>query len=222
MGVIKEALLLISEGATAREISDAVLNRDVVEISYKGNGATGVRVIEPVSFGINHSNNKVIRAWQRSGPSQSFDSGNSKPEDPLTNVPGYRMFNVSKIGQFSTTGEKYRTDKTFLRRNRPKHNKYLGREDADMKTVFASVPVDKNINAEFIFDEVKEMITTKYKLSSEKMNKLLNFSFSDFVKRSVPNISHFERFTGKTAKVNLMVNIMLKIIGIKKKKNTKK
>lgn len=216
MGIIKEAILLL-EGATAREIADAVLSRDVVEITYNGNSSTGTRVIEPVSFGINYSNNRVLRAWQRSGNSRSYDSGKSKPNDPLTDVPGYRMFNVSKIGQFRATGEKYRTDKTFLRLNRPKHNKYLGREDADMKTVFASVPVDKNISVEYIFDEVKSMVEKKYRIPSAKANKFRNFSFSDFVKRSVPNLSDFERFTGRKAKVNLMVNILLKVAGVKKK-----
>ena len=89
---------LILEIASVDSVTDSIKNRQVVSIYYTGDepGGKGLRVIEPVGFGLSKRNNPVIRAWQRLGVSDSPD-----------NIPGWRMFRLDRIKTFTVLDERF-------------------------------------------------------------------------------------------------------------------
>jgi predicted DNA-binding transcriptional regulator YafY len=70
------------------KIIGAITNKNVCRIYYEGDTTIvkGLRVIEPVGFGLSKRNNPVIRAWQRLGVSDTSD-----------NIPGWRLFRLDRI-----------------------------------------------------------------------------------------------------------------------------
>ena len=97
---------LILEVASKDQIFDAIKNRKVCVIYYNGDepGGLGLRVIEPVAFGLSKKGNSVLRAWDNEGSSHTAYKG----EQPL---PGWRLFRVDKILSFKPTGENFESSK---------------------------------------------------------------------------------------------------------------
>ncbi len=95
---------LILEVASREQISDAIKNRRVCAIYYDGDepGGRGLRVIEPVAFGLTKKGNPVVRAWDREGASHTAYLG----EKPL---PSWRFFRVDKMQFIRPTQETFDT-----------------------------------------------------------------------------------------------------------------
>jgi len=95
---------LILEVASREQISDAIKNRRVCAIYYDGDepGGRGLRVIEPVAFGLTKKGNPVVRAWDREGASHTAYLG-KKP------LPGWRFFRVDKMQFIRPTQETFDT-----------------------------------------------------------------------------------------------------------------
>jgi predicted DNA-binding transcriptional regulator YafY len=95
---------LILEVASREQISDAIKNRRVCAIYYDGDepGGRGLRVIEPVAFGLTKKGNPVVRAWDREGASHTSYLG-KKP------LPGWRFFRVDKMQFIRPTQETFDT-----------------------------------------------------------------------------------------------------------------
>ncbi len=95
---------LILEVASREQISDAIKNRRVCAIYYDGDepGGRGLRVIEPVAFGLTKKGNPVVRAWDREGASHTAYLG----EKPL---PSWRFFRVDKMQFIRLTQETFDT-----------------------------------------------------------------------------------------------------------------
>lgn len=95
---------LILEVASRDQVSDAIKNRRVCAIYYNGDepGGKGLRVIEPVAFGLSKKGNAVLRAWDREGASHTAYKG----EKPL---PGWRLFRLDKMDFIRPTQETFDT-----------------------------------------------------------------------------------------------------------------
>ena len=93
---------LLTEIATRDQIFDAIQNRRVCVIYYKGDepGGTGLRVIEPVAYGLSKKGNPVVRAWDREGASHKAYLG-KKP------LPSWRFFRVDKMDFIRPTQETF-------------------------------------------------------------------------------------------------------------------
>ena len=97
---------LILEVASRDQVFDAIKNKRVCVINYNGDepGGKGLRVIEPVAFGLSKKGNAVLRAWDREGASHTAYKG----EKPL---PGWRFFRLDKMDFIRPTQETFETPK---------------------------------------------------------------------------------------------------------------
>ena len=95
---------LILEVASRDQIFNAIRDRRVCVIYYEGDepGGKGLRVIEPVAFGLSKKGNAVLRAWDREGASHRAYLG-KKP------LPSWRFFRVDKINFIRPTQETFDT-----------------------------------------------------------------------------------------------------------------
>lgn len=95
---------LILEVASRDQIFSAIRDRRVCVIYYEGDepGGRGLRVIEPVAFGLSKKGNAVLRAWDREGASHRAYLG-KKP------LPSWRFFRVDKINFIRPTQETFDT-----------------------------------------------------------------------------------------------------------------
>lgn len=95
---------LILEVASRDQIMDAIRNRRVCVIYYNGDepGGLGLRVIEPVAYGLTKKGNPVVRAWDREGASHKAYLG-KKP------LPSWRFFRVDKMQFIRPTQEIFDT-----------------------------------------------------------------------------------------------------------------
>ena len=106
MKLYKTLNTLILEVASRDQVSDAIKNKRVCVINYNGDepGGKGLRVIEPVAFGLSKKGNAVLRAWDREGASHTAYKG----EKPL---PGWRLFRLDKMDFIRPTQETFDTPK---------------------------------------------------------------------------------------------------------------
>lgn len=99
---------ILLEYADRNKIMGAINNKNVCRIYYEGDTTNikGLRVIEPVCFGLSKRNNPVIRAWQRLGVSDTPD-----------NIPGWRLFRLDRIKTFVTLDERFNEMRTNFNQN---------------------------------------------------------------------------------------------------------
>ena len=95
---------LLTEVASRDQIMTAIKDRRVCVINYKGDepGGTGLRVIEPVAYGLSKKGDPVVRAWDREGASHKAYLG-KKP------LPSWRFFRVDKMDFIRPTQETFDT-----------------------------------------------------------------------------------------------------------------
>lgn len=129
---------LITETVSRNELMKAMDERRLINIYYDSPHGTlnkGWRRIEPYCYGINKSNNAVLRAWELHGAS---DTPNGKPNDPLTKIPGWRMFRIDSIKEINFIG------RDTFNEPRPKYNP----NDKDMVTVYKAVTFTNTVDPE--------------------------------------------------------------------------
>ena len=83
---------LILEQVSNNDVIDAIKNKHVCELEYEDDISIGPgkRTIYPVAFGDSLRNNKVIRAYQVSGPSL-------KVNEEGVPLPDWRLFRVDRV-----------------------------------------------------------------------------------------------------------------------------
>lgn len=115
---------LLTETANRNQIIDAVKTKNVVTIYYAGDHIVnkGYRDVEIFCYGYSRWGHDCIRAWQTDGVT---DTPGGKPADPLTRMPGWRMFRVDRIKSLQPTDEYFTIE-------RPKFNP----EDKDMNKIY--------------------------------------------------------------------------------------
>ena len=140
---------LLTEAVQANRIIVAIREARVIKIYYAGDNINkpGFRTIEPYCYGTNHFGNLCIRAWQIGGVSDTPQGTMKKGGiDPLSRIPGWRMFRVDKItswdnvaggnnGKGKTAYKIFDTTQTYISSNRPKYNP----KDKDMTSIVISV-----------------------------------------------------------------------------------
>lgn len=114
---IKNFRHLITEGVSDNDIVDAIQNHEYIYIYYAGDDTIerGYRTIRPFVLGTSTTGNKVLRAWQDRGKSDSLraDSPRKRQNHEYTvdndgkSKPGWRLFLVDKITSSYPTGKKF-------------------------------------------------------------------------------------------------------------------
>lgn len=126
--------LLLKEEVSDNMIVDAIHNRKIIYIYYAGDNTNrrGYRTIRPMVYGDSTAGNRVIRAWQEAGASDSAGEGNKYADAKGRLKPGWRLFRVDGITSFLPTGKHFsdREDKIA-----PGYNP----NDKQMKQIIASV-----------------------------------------------------------------------------------
>lgn len=134
LGLIYEELILEFVNNNLDTIISAINDKRLINIYYDDDRTelTGWRRVEPFCVGINKYGNVCLRAWQEHGVSASYPPG--KKNDPLTHIPGWRMFRLDKITNINTTGNDRFTAA------RPKYNP----KDKDMTKIYAAADFGGN------------------------------------------------------------------------------
>jgi len=114
---IKNFRHLITEGVADNDIVDAIQNHEYIYIYYAGDNTIerGYRTVRPFVLGTSTAGNKVLRAWQDKGKSDSLraDSLRKRPNHEFhrdndgKEKPGWRLFLVDKISSSYLTGKKF-------------------------------------------------------------------------------------------------------------------
>lgn len=136
----------INEAVSENKVIDAINDRKIIYIYYAGDDTIlkGYRTIRPFVLGTHKkSGNKVLRAWQDAGSSDSYRGlnrtprwGHEKFSGPKGIQPGWRLFRISEITSFLPTGEEFNPS-NYLSVGGVKYNP----DDKDMSTIDASVQI---------------------------------------------------------------------------------
>jgi hypothetical protein len=135
---------LLKEGVGDATIVDAINDAKYLYIYYAGDKTTlkGYRTIRPFVLGTSTAGNKVLRAWQENGSSDSYAGlTGRKREDHEYHFdnkgkmkPGWRLFNVKYITSALPTGKKFSTEESKLP---PLYNP----NDKQIPSIIASIKV---------------------------------------------------------------------------------
>lgn len=91
-------LHLLNEAVNRQTITDSINQKSICVIYYAGDETInkGYREIEPVAYGTTIAGNEAVRAWQIRGASDTPD-----------NLPGWRLFRVDRIVNWTKTFSTY-------------------------------------------------------------------------------------------------------------------
>lgn len=114
---IKNLRHLLNEGVGENDIVDAIQKHEYIYIYYAGDNTIerGYRTIRPFVLGTSTAGNKVLRAWQDKGKSDSLraDSPRKRPnheyhrDNDGKEKAGWRLFIVDKISSAYPTGKRF-------------------------------------------------------------------------------------------------------------------
>lgn len=147
---------LLKEGVGNSPIVDAINDRKYIYIYYAGDKTIlkGYRTILPMVLGENsNTGNRLLRAWQVNGNSDSKDKYLNKNAQPEY---GWRLFNVEKITSFLPTGKSVSENKLPPSLRAEDYNP----NDSQMTSIVAAMTVNA---ADISYDADTD--TTKMKVS---------------------------------------------------------
>ena len=114
---IKNLRHLLKEGVGENDIVNAIQKHEYIYIYYAGDNTIerGYRTIRPFVLGTSTAGNKVLRAWQDKGKSDSLraDSPRKRPnheyhrDNDGKEKAGWRLFIVDKISSAYPTGKRF-------------------------------------------------------------------------------------------------------------------
>jgi predicted DNA-binding transcriptional regulator YafY len=135
---MKSIKQLLTEAANQRDVIDCIKNNKEAMIYYYGDKTIrrGWRRIEPYVLGISKAGNLVVRAWQINGAS---DTKLGRLSDPLTKIPGWRLFRLDKISTWNVIEDKFNTSIEHMSANRKKYNY----NDKDMIRIIRAIKPKK-------------------------------------------------------------------------------
>jgi len=145
---IKTFRQLLTEAVSDEPIIKAIQNYEYVYIYYEGDTTVekGYRTIRPYVLGVHKkSGNKVVRAWQDKGKSDSLRADSPRKRhgheyhtdtDGKTKA-GWRLFRLDKITSIYPTGSRFvdKEGKVLIPSGTAKYKQ----DDADMSTIIASI-----------------------------------------------------------------------------------
>ncbi len=143
--------ILLSEAVGDQDLIDAINNHEIIYIAYDGedNKAKGFRTIRPFLLGTNKNGNKVLRAWQEAGNSESYGRTNLPPRqnheygfnEKGARRPGWRLFRVDQIATVLPTGRKFSPENLISKNTGSLYNNpEKGKTNADIVNVIAGIP----------------------------------------------------------------------------------
>lgn len=145
---------LLKEGVGNSPIIDAINNRKYIYIYYAGDKTImkGYRTILPMVLGENaNTGNRLLRAWQVNGNSDSQDkylNKNAKPEH------GWRLFNVENITSFLPTGKSVSENRLPPSLRADDYNP----NDSQMTSIVAAIKIGQ---ADMTYDSDNDTTQTK-------------------------------------------------------------
>jgi len=135
---------ILKEGVGDTTITNAINDAKYLYIYYAGDDTTlkGYRTIRPFVLGTSTAGNKVLRAWQENGSSDSYAglTGRKRQDHEYhfdnkgSMKPGWRLFKVDSITSALPTGKRFSTDPNKIP---PLYNP----NDKQMTTIIASIKV---------------------------------------------------------------------------------
>ncbi len=153
---------LLKEGVGGAPIIDAINDRKYVYIYYAGDKTIlkGYRTILPMVLGENsNTGNRLLRAWQVNGNSDSKDKYLNKNAQPEY---GWRLFNVDKITSFLPTGKSVSENKLPPSLRASDYNP----NDSQMTSISAAMKIG---NADIAYDASTDI--TKIKVSGSTFDQ---------------------------------------------------
>lgn len=147
---------LLNEGISESRIVDAINEHKIIYIYYAGDETVlkGYRTIRPFVLGTHKdTSNKVLRAWQDAGSTDSFNKqvgvkprmGHERHSGPKGVQPGWRLFLIDKITSIMPTGEKFTPMDYFKTGDDVKYNP----DDKDMSNIDAAISNVVNDKTDF-------------------------------------------------------------------------
>lgn len=115
--------LPLNEAYDEQSIIDAIEHHKVIIIGYDGDDTimSGQRTVMPFVLGTSKAGNKVLRAWEQAGASDSFyglnrtpRQGHEKHNGPFGQKPGWRLFRLDGITSVIPTGRMFEPEKYFV------------------------------------------------------------------------------------------------------------
>tara|TARA_R110000803_G_scaffold39315_2_gene84794 strand:- start:2732 stop:3130 length:399 start_codon:yes stop_codon:yes gene_type:complete len=100
--------IILEQASFDNQIIDAIKNKHTCDMEYNDDSSIGPgkRVIEPVALGYSKRNNKVLRAYQTSGPSLKVN------EEGIP-LPDWRLFRLDRINSIKPKQGEDSLFKTF-------------------------------------------------------------------------------------------------------------
>lgn len=224
--------LLLKEEVSDNMIVDAIHNRKIIYIYYAGDNTNrqGYRTIRPMVYGVSTAGNRVIRAWQEAGASDSaVEKGNKYADAKGRLKPGWRLFRVDSITSFLPTGKHFSNNDDKIP---PKYDP----NDDQMKQIIASVK--PAINTKFKIKGLgkpEEPVVTQTKVPKAPQSVFANQAqkfkyFSDAAKKTreatkdeIENLYQISKKIRKKAPSQMLVvqdengDMVIKDIAIKDK-----
>lgn len=233
---------LLTESVSSNDIIKSIKDTRLVKIYYKGSDnhpVAGYRIIEPITYGMFKPKNKrfggksigkeCIRAWVVQESPSGDKSVSSTPEgtikqggiDPLSKIPGYRMFLLERITSYEVLDVKFDARKVFIDKNRPK---YRPSTDKDIinKKAYVQVSTKSALDPNFMFEILKnkfdDVINKLFPNKKNKLKQVINrLSFIDFKDSTFNSESDYQNFinnVGKETKVEqISTFIILRAMG---------
>jgi hypothetical protein len=139
----------LNEAVSENTLIDAINEHKIIYVYYAGDETIlkGYRTIRPFVIGTHkNTGNRVLRAWQDAGSSDSYNGlnrtprmGHEKINGPKGVKPGWRLFNVEFITSLMPTGEKF-TPEEYFNTGGVKYNP----NDSDMSSIDAAIEITKD------------------------------------------------------------------------------
>ena len=174
---IKKFRHLLNEGVGDDPIIKAINNREYVYLYYEGDDTIekGYRSVRCYVLGTSKAGNKVVRAWQDRGKSDSL-----RPDSPRQRIyheyhidndgktkPGWRLFRLDRISYFYPTGKRF-MDKEGNIMIPPLYNQ----KDKGMISIVTSItpPTTKNVVDTDNLDNIVKPNIIKQKLKKSEFD----------------------------------------------------
>lgn len=169
LGNVKHLRQILKEGVGDSTIVDAINDAKYLYIYYAGDDTTlkGYRTIRPFVLGTSTAGNKVLRAWQENGNSDSYAglTGRKRQDHEYhfdnkgKMKPGWRLFKVDAITSALPTGKKFSTEEGKIP---PLYNP----NDKQMTSIIAAIQIGQSKLQTKGLDNVTEPDVTNQKIDT--------------------------------------------------------
>lgn len=175
---IKHFRQILKEGVGDSVFENAINDHKYLYIYYAGDDTTlkGYRTIKPFVLGTSTAGNKVLRAWQENGSSDSYAglTGRKREDHEYqfdkkgTMKPGWRLFRVDGISSALPTGKKFSVEPDKI-------PALYNPQDKQIPSIIAAVQIgsEKELQTKG-FDSIEKPDVTKQKVDGSFFDNQTN------------------------------------------------